>query len=140
VTRMPLAIVVDVDGTVALRGDRSPYDERRVHLDRPNAPVVAAVRAMHSAGHLVIYCSGRTDRCRPATRGWLAGQVGIPYEALYMRQAGDTRPDDVVKLEMYRRHVSGHYRVTCVFDDRSRVVRAWRKLGLTVFQVADGEF
>jgi hypothetical protein len=139
VSSRPAAIMVDVDGTVALRGERSPYDERRVYLDRPNAPVITAVRALHAAGHLVIYCSGRTDRCRPATRGWLAGEVGVPYEALYMRQAGDARPDDVVKTEIYRRHVAGLYQIVCVFDDRSRVVRAWRKLGLTVFQVADGE-
>ena len=27
-----------------------------------------------------------------------------------------------------------------VFDDRMQVVRMWRALGLTVFQVADGDF
>lgn len=27
-----------------------------------------------------------------------------------------------------------------VFDDRRQVVRMWRELGLTVFQVAEGDF
>ena len=27
-----------------------------------------------------------------------------------------------------------------VFDDRDQVVQMWRSLGLTVFQVADGDF
>jgi hypothetical protein len=30
--------------------------------------------------------------------------------------------------------------VTCVLDDRDQVVNAWRALGLTVLQVADGDF
>jgi hypothetical protein len=30
--------------------------------------------------------------------------------------------------------------VIAVFDDRNQVVRMWRDLGLTVFQVADGNF
>src|SRR5690242_417742 len=41
----PSAVLVDVDGTVALMGDRSPYDETRLHLDAPNPPVIAVVRA-----------------------------------------------------------------------------------------------
>jgi hypothetical protein len=30
--------------------------------------------------------------------------------------------------------------VVAVFDDRDQVVRMWRSLGLTVFQVAEGNF
>lgn len=71
-TSLPAAILVDVDGTVALRGDRSPYDETSVHLDTPHLPVITVVRAMHAAGHAVIFCSGRTTNCRDATEQWLA--------------------------------------------------------------------
>jgi predicted kinase len=134
------AVIVDVDGTVALMCGRSPYDESRVHEDRPNLPVVAAVRAMHAAGHEVIFCSGRTGACRAATEKWLAGYVGIPYVALHMRAEGDMRKDAVVKLELFDRHIREVWDVVCVFDDRAQVVQMWRSLGLTVFQVADGNF
>jgi hypothetical protein len=136
----PTAVMVDIDGTVALMHGRSPYDESRVGDDRPNPPVVAAVRAMHAAGHRVIFCSGRTEDCRDATERWLAEHVGVPYEALHMRAAGDIRKDAVVKAELFDTHIRAGYHVVAVFDDRRQVVEAWRALGLTVFQVAEGNF
>jgi hypothetical protein len=140
VTRRPSAVLVDVDGTVALRGDRSPYDESRVHLDTPNRPVIAAVRALHAAGQRIVFCSGRTDGCRAATERWLGEHVAVAYEGLHMRRAGDRRKDWVVKSELYREHIEPRYDVLLVLDDRDQVVRAWRGLGLTVFQVAEGDF
>ena len=57
-----------------------------------------------------------------------------------MRDTGDGRPDNVVKLEIFDREVRERYNVVGVFDDRNKVVSMWRSLGLTVFQVADGDF
>jgi hypothetical protein len=136
----PHAVVVDIDGTVALMNGRSPYDMSRVHLDTPNHAVISAVRAMHAAGHLVVYCSGRTDDGRADTQAWLDRHVGVPYEGLYMRELGDQRRDSVVKEEIFNREIRGRYNVVGVFDDRAQVVRMWRALGLTVFQVAEGNF
>jgi predicted kinase len=136
----PSAIVVDVDGTVALMANRSPYDERRVWEDRPNPPVIAAVRAMHAAGHRVVYCSGRTEACRAHTAEWLAKHVGVPFDLLLMRPIGDMRKDAIVKQELFDLSVRSAYTVICVFDDRNQVVAQWRRMGLTVFQVADGDF
>lgn len=137
---LPPAILVDLDGTVAVMGDRSPYDTQLVHLDTPNAPVIDAVRAMHAAGHTIIYCSGRTDDYRHMTEAWLAEHVGVPYAALYMRRKGDGRKDAAVKRDFFEDQIRQTWRVIAVFDDRNQVVQMWRALGLTVFQVADGSF
>jgi predicted kinase len=137
---LPEAILVDIDGTVALMGDRSPYDMSRVDEDRPHEAVITAVRAMHAAGHRIIFCSGRTDDGREATEAWLAKHVAVPYEALFMRITGDSRKDSVVKAEIFERQIRHRWRITGVFDDRNQVVRMWRSLGLTVFQVAEGNF
>jgi len=137
---LPEAVLVDIDGTVALMNGRSPYDMRRVGEDMPNRPVIIAVRAMHAFGHHIVFCSGRTDDSRAATETWLARHVGVPYEALFMRETGDTRQDAVVKGEIFEREIRHRWRVTGVFDDRAQVVRMWRALGLTVFQVAEGNF
>lgn len=134
------AVMVDIDGTVALRGDRSPYDETRVSEDRPNTPVLAVVRAMYLDGHAVIFCSGRTEACRADTEKWLTEHFGWPWAALWMRRVGDQRKDAVIKREIYDRHIHGKYDVTCVLDDRNQVVSMWRDLGLTVLQVAPGDF
>jgi predicted kinase len=136
----PRAILVDIDGTTALMAARSPYDETRVHEDRPNLPVIAAVRAMHAAGHEVVFCSGRTEACRDATEKWLAEHAAIPYAALHMRAVGDMRKDSIVKAEIFDAHIRHAYDVVAVFDDRNQVVAMWRGFGLTVFQVAEGAF
>src|SRR5262249_50841178 len=60
---VPEAFLVDIDGTVAVMGDRSPYDEGRVSEDTPNEPVIRVVRALHRAGYHILFCSGRTDAC-----------------------------------------------------------------------------
>ncbi|TDD93324.1 DNA polymerase beta superfamily protein [Actinomadura rubrisoli] len=137
--------LVDLDGTVALRQGtedvRSPYDWGRVGEDVPHAPIVTIVRALDTAGHRIVYLSGRSDECRAATGVWIAAHVGVAGEALLMRPAGDNRPDHVVKRALYERFVAPVGPVTAVLDDRASVVRMWREdLGLTVLQVAEGDF
>lgn len=136
----PSAILVDIDGTVAVMSDRSPYDMTRVHMDSPNEPVIATVRAMQAAGHTIIFCSGRTDDGRAATEAWLQTHVGVPHAGLFMRATGDQRKDSVVKREIFEKQLRDHWRIQAVFDDRNQVVRMWRELGLPVFQVAEGNF
>lgn len=133
------AVMVDIDGTLALMGDRSPYDLTRVGEDTPNWPVIEAVQAAAADGLHVIYCSGREDTCRDTTQQWLNDHVAIPGPLL-MRKAGDRRKDAVVKAELFNEHVRADHDVRYVLDDRQQVVDMWRSLGLTVFQVARGDF
>jgi predicted kinase len=136
----PQVVLVDIDGTVALMNGRSPYDMTRVGEDLPNPAVIAAVRAMHAAGHGIVFCSGRDDSCRAETEAWLELHVGVKYEALFMRAEGDSRKDSIVKREIFDNQIRDRWTVVGVFDDRMQVVRMWRALGLTVFQVAEGDF
>lgn len=136
----PKAIMVDIDGTVAVMAGRSPYDETRVHEDTPNEAVIEAVRAMADRGYRVIFCSGRTAGCREETLRWLEKHVQVPVEALFMRKVGDTRKDNEVKLDLFDENIRDNYDVLGVFDDRAQVVAAWRSIGLTVFAVAEGNF
>lgn len=136
------AVMIDIDGTVALHGTRDPYDETRVHEDRPHSPVIAAVEALIAAGYYPIFCSGRTQGCEQETTKWLYDHIPAldgDY-SLFMRPIGDMRKDSIVKRELFDQHIRNNYNVIFVLDDRDQVVRAWRDLGLTVFQVADGNF
>jgi predicted kinase len=137
---LPPAVLVDIDGTVALMNGRDPYDMSRVGEDTPNESVIAAVRAMHAAGHAIVFCTGRNDWCRPETEAWLDLYVGVPYEGLFMRTDGDSRRDAIVKEEIFETEIRDRWRIVGVFDDRQHVVRMWRALGLTVFQVAEGDY
>ncbi|MGC4886608.1 AAA family ATPase [Micromonospora sp. DT227] len=136
----PPVVLVDIDGTVALRGDRSPYDMTKVSIDLPNEPVILTIRALHAIGLGIIFLSGRDYTAHAATIDWLAEHVQVPYLGLFMREIGDDRDDAVVKAEIFDREVREKHRVTVVFDDRQRVVRMWRAHGLPVFQVAEGNF
>lgn len=135
----PAAVVVDIDGTLALHNGRSPYDLTRVSDDLPNRGVVEAVRAAHAHGNAVIYLSGREDVCRTDTQAWLDKHVGVSGP-LFMRAADDKRKDSIVKRELFDAHVRDHYDVLRVYDDRKQVVTMWRGLGLTVCQVDEGDF
>jgi hypothetical protein len=95
-----------------------------------------------AAGHFVLFCSGRSKAFDVVTVEWLGRHVLTDDMAwdLFMRPAGDTRRDAIVKLELFDQHIRDHFDVRFVLDDRDRVVAAWRAIGLTVFQVAPGDF
>lgn len=146
-TSLPAAVIVDIDGTVALHGDeRGHYEYDKVGADKTNDPVVELVQKLAKECE-IIFVSGREDRCRDATEKWLwrAGlrehpelRGGTP--PLLMRKTGDHRSDDIIKAELFDRHIRDHYNVRWVLDDRTRVVAMWRELGLACLQVAPGTF
>lgn len=133
--------ICDIDGTVAKMTGRSPYDYSQVHTDEPNTPVVDLVNTIVDVNGAprLIFVSGRKAECREATEKWLKDYFMFNYP-LFMRADGDSRDDRIVKEEIYRREIEGKYNVRFVIDDRRRVVEMWRSLGLTVLQVAEGEF
>ena len=142
---MARTVIVDVDGTVALRRGKSargPFDYARVGEDTPNTPVIAVVEALALAGHDIVFLSGRESvpGCREDTLAWLERHIAVPTIELYMRAEGDQRRDSIVKRELYRKHLAGRD-ILAVLDDRDQVVRMWRdELGLTCLQVAYGDF
>ena len=97
------------------------------------------MQAAKRDGLEVIFCSGREDTARETTVQWIAEHVEVPGR-LYMRAAGDRRKDAIVKRDLFDRHIRHEYDVRYVLDDRQQVVDMWRALGLTVFQVARGDF
>jgi predicted kinase len=140
-TNGPLAFIVDIDGTVAHRGTRNPFDESLVHQDTPNWPIIDLINYLnYSLGARLIFCSGRTAACYEETRAWLLRYVVDEVFALHMRPVGDTRKDSIVKAELFDKYIRDDFNVKYVFDDRNQVVEMWRSLGLTVLQVADGNF
>ncbi len=136
----PVAVICDIDGTLAIMGDRSPFDWRRVDVDTPNAAVVEAVRRLASTGVTILYTSGRDEACRDLTAAWLERHVGVAGPLL-MRPRNDMRKDSIVKRELFDAHIRGRYQVLFALDDRNQVVHAWRhELGVPCFQVAPGDF
>lgn len=137
---LPSAVICDIDGTIAKMVDRSPYDWKRVGEDSPVRNVLDAVHAMELAGYQILFTSGRDGVCRPETNDWLIKNYEGTSWKLLMRTEKDNRPDWIVKAEIFDKEIRGKYNIDMVYDDRNQVVDMWRKMGLTVAQVAEGEF
>ncbi|MDP9379254.1 MAG: AAA family ATPase [Chloroflexota bacterium] len=145
---LPTAIICDLDGTLSLLNGRDPYDASTCDRDLCSEPVLETLlrfeEYLPSTGgglqdRMILLVSGRMDTYRPQTEAFL-NKHNVPYQHLWMRREGDTRKDFVVKQEIYERGIRGKYNVLFVLDDRNQVVDMWRALGLTVFQVAEGDF
>jgi hypothetical protein len=136
----------DLDGTLCLKGERDPFGWDHVGEDLPNVPVVKIARVLLRGRqplgkHPLGFLSGRPEQCRRQTTLWLLHHLVIPeVRYLWMRPDGDYRPDEVVKAEIYERDIKPYHVIEGVFDDRDKVVQTWRSIGLTCFQVADGDF
>lgn len=86
-----------------------------------------------------VFCSGRDDNQRKMTVEWLDRHVSFPYE-LYMRNRYDSRQDAIVKEIILDFELLTRYSIYFCLDDRNQVVKMLRHRGLTVLQVAEGDF
>lgn len=140
-------IIIDIDGTLANIDHRTHFvtgegkkDWKSFFAamsdDALNYPVWMMAMGYSQKKILV---SGRSEEYRTQTEEWLK-KYHFTYDALFMRKQGDYREDSIVKEEIYREHIAPFYNVLIVLDDRDRVVKMWRSLGLHCWQVADGNY
>ena len=124
--------------------------------DTPNEPVIKMAQMFHQDGFKIVIFSGRNDRGFDATVDWLVWW-DVPFDLLVMRPdkfkdkswpiadgnpaTPDMRfmPDEILKKKMLDTFVDIND-VFLVVDDRDKVVKMWRDLGLNTFQVAPGNF
>ena len=148
-------VIFDLDGTLAIidkRRDlaRKPngkidwdvfHDASNISLDEPNAPVIKMAQLFAEDGFLIAIFSGRSDKTEHTTRAWLT-RNRVPFHTLAMRphKTMNFIPDEVLKKHMLDNAPFHIDDVFLVVDDRQKVVDMWRDLGLTVFQVAPGDF
>ena len=163
-------VIFDLDGTLANIDARRKlatkpngkldwdifFDASNISLDVPNEPVVKMAQMFAENDFNVVIFSGRNDRSFHTTKEWLDLNQ-VPFDLLVMRPdkfkdeswpiadgnpaTKDMRfmPDEILKKKMLDTFVDIDD-VFLVVDDRNKVVKMWRDLGLNVFQVADGDF
>ncbi len=136
---LPSCVICDLDGTLALMGKRNPFDASKCEDDLLNHSVANFVQFL-SLQYPIFYFSGRQEKDRDPTERWLAKHSISFHEKLVMRPTASMEKDVFVKEVMFEQHIRGKYNVHVVLDDRDQCVHLWRDLGLTCFQVADGNF
>lgn len=148
------AIIVDVDGTLALRTNRSPFDYEKACGDNAEFRMCRIIKSLIESDDMyeVFFLTGREDigECRRITAEWIHNHVYrkqghngfLPKDnwTLLMRSEGDHRSDEVVKKEIWEEKIKPWYDVVAVFDDRDRVVKMWREQGLLCLQPYYGDF
>ena len=121
-----------------------------LEFDTPNRDVIGVVKALYKSDYeedvsnnnyfnQIIITSARNERHRDVTIKQLEF-AGIKYSAMYLRDDGDFRPDDIVKEELLGKIRADGYNPTIAFDDRNQVVNKWRELGINCYQVRSGDF
>ena len=82
----------------------------------------------------VIILTGRSDEVETDTLIWL-DRYKVKFDHLIMRRAEDNRKDTVIKEEVLR--AIGLEHIKCAFDDSANVVKHFRSLGITTYQVTE---
>ncbi len=149
------AIIFDVDGTLrdGAHRDHLAEAEKWVEFfdaqvdDTPIHNVIDLARSLSHGrregcmmgycpiGHTIIILSGSMRR--DLLEEWLQ-KHNVYYDILINRREGDFTPDQELKVRWYEEYIAPVYEVVAVFDDRNKVVKMWRQLGLTCCQVAEG--
>ena len=141
--------IFDLDGTLTNGAHRvhhilkSPKDwDTYFSLagdDAPHWHIIELAQRLALTSAAIVYVSGRSDVCREATVAWMK-KHHLPDGPLFMRAAGDHRNDDILKIEMLAEVRAEGFDPIMAFDDRDRVVAAWRAAGIPCAQVAAGSF
>ena len=139
---LPPCVIYDIDGTIAKMSGRSPYDWKRVGEDYMIHIVCATIDWIYDLEEdkrpKVWICTGRDGEAIEETKKWLNNNR-IYYDEILIRDKGDTRPDWVIKEEMWEAISKENY-IIGMYDDRLQVVRRARALGLKVFNVEYNNF
>lgn len=138
---LPLAVLVDLDGTVAMHQGRGPFEWDKIYTDKADFRMQNVLKHYALSGIKVIFLTGRnkTDVAYQQTTQWLKDNFKFEWE-LIMRDEHDLRHSDICKKELYEKHIKDKYHVLCAFDDANKCIKMWRELGILCCAVAENEY
>ena len=131
--------LVDIDGTVAIKCDRSPFEYNKADNDTPNQYVIDTITALYETKRIdyIQFLSGRESYSYELTRDWLIRHgFDMNKHRLLMRKTRDCRRDSIIKNEIYESCLKQN-NIKYLFDDRNQVVDMWWDNKLPVFHVGD---
>lgn len=141
-------VIVDLDGTLSDGSHRLHLlPTENLHLteswrefnraaagDSPIKSTIAVINGLWVSGFAIVILTGRSDEVRYETCKWL-NENGVKFDEIIMRRQEDNRKDTVIKEEALR--AIGLDNIVCAFDDSPNVVKHFRSLGITTYQVTE---
>jgi acid phosphatase class B len=144
-------IIFDLDGTLT---DARPFDylldqapklwdewNRKTFEHEIWRGLEAMYRIHYIAGDHIYIITARADNCRLYTENWLRKHdLGHLHHGLYMRAAGDKRPDFIIKEEIihFLKRQGGIF-FDQAYDDRMEVIEMYKRNGINAIHVKDGK-
>ena len=123
-------VVFDIDMTLTSEW----YYEDNVATLRANLPLVQLAILLAESGVSIVISTARPNRLRADSENWLQS-VGVKFDALYMRNDGDDRPDHYVKTEQALAIIEDFGRPLLWYDDNQDNCKVVRELGIPCIQV-----
>jgi len=150
------SIIFDLDGTLANMEHRRKFitgelgykswdkfnSPEECAKDTPIESTVNLARMYKDAGYRILIFTGRDGIAELVTRQWLKDH-NVPFDRLVMRPQGNHRPGTEMKTKWLNEEFgneSWKTDVKAVFEDRNRVVKMYRELGLQCYHVQEGNF
>ena len=153
------AVIFDIDGTLANCDHRIHHIKKNpkdwdgffsdMKKDSLNEGIASIYRKFILDKNIeVLVVTGRPIKYKEDTIFWFHDNqlmyhpVGdSKYKPFFFFRANDDfTDDDIMKKKIYNEHIKDKYDVLFVVEDRNRIVRMWRDLGLTCLHCADGDF
>ena len=141
--------VFDIDNTLAnvhhrwdhLRGEMKDWKKffAEQHKDEPYQAVFDVLHALaNDENNSIIVVTGRDEMFREVSLEWLNRHINyeFPSEDLHMRPAGNREDDHTLKVKIVKSWLQRHpsYTMGGIFDDRHRIIDAFRAEGWYTFE------
>lgn len=147
------AYIFDIDNTIADCSHRLHLINREekdwdlfyelCKYDKPILDTINLLKILISQNITILFVTGRPERVGKQTELWLMENLDYKMSVdsqIKMRKDNDYRPDYIIKKEIYENEIKDNYDIIGVFEDRNSCVKMYRELGLTCFQVRDGNY
>jgi hypothetical protein len=152
----PYAWIFDIDGTVADITHRAHLIEKSA--DRPTIDWDDFFKDMHLDSlfpwakdlvdicrlreYNILFVTGRSEKYRERTEQWFFDKLRLypPQYQMFMRETDNYIQDDLMKEDILKNRILPHFDVGVVVEDRRRVVDMYRRNGLRVLHVEDGNY
>jgi uncharacterized HAD superfamily protein len=134
-------LVVDIDGTVSDWRWRERFlDDKELFYDLSprDFPHVDMVELVNNLSHFyrIVFCTGRRERHKDMTREWIEKHFNFSGNTIMVPD--DYEGGDEGKIEEFKKYFKIED-IAFVLEDRNKIVKLWRDLGVRVLQVDNYE-
>ena len=149
---MKSAIIVDIDNTLVdfrdlervyykepmNKEDWMVLESKYLDLD-PIFPIVNLIKNYIDKDYTILFVTARMGKPHVIHKTLFMLKRLFNFKPskmrLYMREEKDTRPDEIVKEEIFVNYIQPEYTIDFALDDKTEIKDLWLKYGILTLQV-----